>query len=35
LGDEASPEELDRATAQCEDARARLESLLKRLDALH
>lgn len=35
LGAEASPEARDRATAQCEDARARLESLLKRLDALH
>lgn len=35
LGDKASPEERDRATAQCEDARARLESLLKRIDALN
>lgn len=35
LGAEASPEARDRATAQCEDARARLESLLKRLDTLN
>jgi hypothetical protein len=35
LGDKASPEERDRATAQCNDARAKLESLLKRLDELN